>query len=156
MSPLLLENSNKSTDPTLPKPQDTPILPLKVSDTSIELQTLKARKDLYLQIRTLASGSHNQLPTQRLLFRKVIKGIDEKEYELGKANMKIKELEERLEHLRPKKKRKVQTSPNSKFAIIRAIKEAQITARERQIESEESESGGESDSTISYIEVNTE
>jgi len=60
-----------------------------------------------------------------LLFRKVIKGIDEKEYELGKANIRIKELEERLEHLRPKKKRRVQTSPNSKFATIRAIKEAQ-------------------------------
>ncbi len=107
MSPLLLENSNKSTDSTLPKPQETLILPPEVSDTLIEFQTLKARKDLYLQIRSLASGSHDQLPTQRLLFRKVIKGIDEKEYELGKANLRIKELEERLEYLRPKKKRKV-------------------------------------------------
>ena len=53
-----------------------------------------------------------------------MKGINEKEYELGKANLRIKELEERLEHLRPKKKRKVQTSLNSKFATIRAIKEA--------------------------------
>ena len=93
---------------------------------------------------------------QCLLFRKVIKGIDEKEYELGKANMKIKELEERLEHLRPKKKRKVQISPNSKFATIRAIREAQIAAGERQIESDESESGGESESTISCIEVDAE
>jgi len=131
MSPLLLENSNKSIDPKLPKAQETLILPPKVSDTSIELQTPKVRKDLYLQIRTLASGSHDQLPTQRLLFRKVIKGIDEKEYELGKANMKIKELEDRLEHLRPKKKRKVQTSLNSKFVTIRAVKEAQIAAGER-------------------------
>ena len=66
-----------------------------------------------------------------MLFRKVLKGINEKEYELGKANIKIKELEERLEYLRLKKKRKVQTSPNSKFATTRAIKEAQIAARER-------------------------
>ena len=114
------------------------------------------RKDLYLQIRSLASGSHDQVPTQRLLFRKVIKGIDEKEYELGKANIKIKELEEKLKHLRPKKKRKVQTSPNSKFATIRAIREAQIAAGERQIESVESESEGESESTISCIEVDAE
>ena len=42
-----------------------------------------------------------------MLFRKVIKGINEKEYKLRKANIRIKELEERLEHLRPKKKRKV-------------------------------------------------
>jgi len=89
-----------------------------------------------------------------LLFRKIVKSIDKKDYELGKANMRIKELEERLEQLRPKKKRKVQTSPNSKFATTRAIKEAQIAARERQIEAVESESGGESDSTISCIEVN--
>lgn len=107
MSPLLLENSNKSTNPALLKPHETPIQPPKVSNTSIELQTPKVQKDLYLQIRNLASESHDQLPTQRLLFRKVIKEIDEKEYELEKANIRIKELEERLEHLRPKKKRKV-------------------------------------------------
>ena len=88
-----------------------------------------------------------------MLFRKVIKGINKRDYELGKANIKIKELKERLEQLRPKKRRKVRTSPNSKFATTRAIKEAQIAARERQIESLESESGGESDSIISCIEV---
>ena len=55
--------------------------------------------------------------------------------------------------MRPKKKRKVQTSLNSKFATTRAIKEAQIAAGERQIKSEEPESGGESDSIISYIKV---
>ena len=65
-----------------------------------------------------------------MLFKKVIKGIDKKEYELGKANIRIKELEERLEHLRLKKKRKVQTSPNSKFTIIRTIKETQIVVKE--------------------------
>ena len=63
--------------------------------------------------------------------------------------MKIKELEERLEQLRPKKRRKVKTSPNSKFVIIRAIREAQIAARERQIEAVESELDRDSDSTIS-------
>ena len=91
-----------------------------------------------------------------MLFRKVIKGINEKEYELGKANIKIKELEERLEHLRPRKKKKVQTSPNSKFTTTRAIKEAQIATRERQIKARESELKGDSDSTESYIEVNVE
>ena len=82
--------------------------------------------------------------------------MDKKDYELGKANMRIKELEEKLEQLRPKKKRKVQTSLNSKFAIIRAIKEAQIAAGERQIEAIESESGGDSDSIVSCIEVDAE
>ena len=56
----ILENSNKSIDPIL-KPQEIPILLPEVSSTSIELQTPKVRKDMYLQIRTLASGSHDQL-----------------------------------------------------------------------------------------------
>ena len=153
MSPLLLENSNKSTSSLLPQPQETPILPLEVSNTSIELKIPKVKKDLYLQIRTLASESHDQLPTQRLLFRKIVKGIDEKDYELGKANMRIKELEERLEQLRPKKRRKVRTSPNSKFVTTRAIREAQIAAGDRQIVPVESEGEGDSDSTVSCIEV---
>ena len=88
-----------------------------------------------------------------MLFRKIVKGIDEKDYELGKANMRIRELEERLEQLRPKKRRKVQTSPNSKFVTTRAIREAQIAAGDRQIVLVESKSEGDSDSTKSYIEV---
>ena len=67
--------------------------------------------------------------------------------------MKIRELEERLEQLQPKKRRKVQTSPNSKFATTCDIRRAQIAARGRQIASVESESEGDSDSTESCIEV---
>src|ERR1700709_2438732 len=55
MSPLLLENSNKSTNPILPEPQEMPIRHPEISSTSIGLQTPEVRKDLYLQIRTLAS-----------------------------------------------------------------------------------------------------
>ena len=153
MSPLLLENSNRSTSPPLQVSQEVPILSPEASSTSIQLSTPRARKDIHLQIRTLATGSHDQLPTQRLLFRKIVKGIDEKDYELGKANLRIRELEERLEQLRPKKRRKVQTSPNSKFVTTRAIREAQIAAGDRQIVPVESELGGESDSTESCIEV---
>ena len=59
MSPLLLENSNKSTNPNLPNAQETLIRHTEVSSTSIGLKTPKGRKDLYSQIRTLASGSHD-------------------------------------------------------------------------------------------------
>ena len=72
----------------------------------------------------MVTGSHNQLLTQCLLFKKIIKGINKKDYKLGKANIKIKELKERLEQLKPKKRRKVQISLNSKFVIIYAIWEA--------------------------------
>src|ERR1700709_1095383 len=59
MSPLLIENSNKSTNPNLPNAQETLIRHTEVSSTSIGLKTPKGRKDLYSQIRTLASGSHD-------------------------------------------------------------------------------------------------
>jgi len=133
--------------------QEVLILSPEAFGTLIQLFTPRARKDIHLQIRTLATGLHNQLPTQRLLFRKIIKGIDEKDYELGKANLRIRELEERLEQLRPKKRRKVQTSPNSKFVTTRAIREAQIAAKDRQIEHVESELERDLDSTVSCIEV---
>ena len=153
MSPLLLENSNRSTTTPFQSSQNILRHHLEVSSTSIQFFTSKAKKDMYLQIRTLATVSHDQLPTQRLLFRKIVKGIDEKDYKLGKANMRIKELEERLEQLRPKKRRKVRTSPNSKFVTTRAIREAQIAAGDRQIVPVESEGEGDSDSTVSCIEV---
>ena len=60
---------------------------------------------MYLQIRTLASGSHNQLPMQHLLFKKIVKRIDKKDYGLRKANIKIKELKEKLKQLKPRKKK---------------------------------------------------
>lgn len=47
-------------------------------------------------------------------------------------------------------------SSNSKFTTIHAIKEAQIAAGERQITPVKLELEGESDSTISYIEVDAE
>ena len=125
MSPLLLENSNRSTTTPLQSSQNIPRHHLEVSSTSIQFSTPKAKKDMYLQIRTLATVSHDQLPTQRLLFRKIVKGIDEKDYKLGKANMRIKELEERLEQLRPKKKGKselVQIPSLSQHVLFEKLK----------------------------------
>ena len=153
---MLLKNNNKSINLTLSKPQEMLIQLPKVFNILIKLQILKMRKNLYLQIRFLASKSHNQVLTQRLLFRKIIKGIDKKKYELKKANIKIKKLKKKLKHLRPKKKRKVQINPNSKFAIIRAIKKTQIATKKRQIKSVKSKSKKESKSTISCIEVDAE
>ena len=67
--------------------------------------------------------------------------------------MRIKELEERLEQLKPKKRRKVQTSPNSKFATTRDIRRAQIAVGEHQVVPIESEAEEDSESIGSCIEV---
>lgn len=88
-----------------------------------------------------------------MLFRKIVKGIDKKDYKLKKANIKIRELKERLEQLKPKKRRKVQTSSNSKFVTTRAIFKAQIAAGDRQIIPVEPESEEDSDFTVLCIEV---
>ena len=47
----------------------------------------------------------------------------------------------------------MKTSLNSKFADIRAIKQAQIEAGDREIKEEDSNLSIESDSTADYIEV---
>lgn len=67
--------------------------------------------------------------------------------------MLIKQLEARLDQLQPRKRRKVQTSLNSKFADIRAIQEAQITAGDQEIELIALEEAKDSDSTEYCMEV---
>ena len=52
-----------------------------------------------------------------------------------------------------RKRRKVRTSPNSKFVGIKAIKKAQIEARDRQIEEEDSDSIIQLSSTLSHITI---
>ncbi len=59
MSPLLLENNNRSTNPLTSESQNI-LAPLpEASDTLNQLNTPKAKRDIYLQIRTLASGSYD-------------------------------------------------------------------------------------------------
>ena len=56
--------------------------------------------------------------TQRLVFRKIVKGFEEQESVLADHKLRIQSLEVQLEKARPKKRRKVRTSLNSKFADI--------------------------------------
>jgi hypothetical protein len=60
--------------------------------------------------------------TYRVLFRKVAKSLDNKDYVIAEQELRIKQLEARLEQLGPRKRRKVRTSPNSKFTEIDTIK----------------------------------
>ena len=103
----------------------------------------------------MARFGHDDLPTRRQLFRKAIKGFDEKDFALGQANMRIQQLEARLEQVKPRKRRKVRTSPNSKFANTKAIREAQILAGDQEIIQVDSESSIDFDSIASCIEVDT-
>ncbi len=95
----------------------------------------------------------HDLSTQRLLFRKIIKGFEEQESVLASHELRIQSLEVQLEKARPQKRKKVKTSPNSKFADIKAIYEAQIAADKALIVVEDEETASLSDSTIYCIEI---
>ena len=90
---------------------------------------------------------------QRLLFRKIIKGFEEQESILVDYELRIHSLEVQLEKARPRKRKKVKTSLNSKFIDIKAIYKAQIVAREARIKEEEEEIASLSDSTLDYIKI---
>jgi hypothetical protein len=153
MSRLLLENSNNTVQPT---PQDSikeAGLVWNENISAVSWETPKKAKDLRIQAETITQLGESDLPTRRQLFRKITKGFDEKDYALTQAELRIQQLEARLEQLKPRKRQKVRTSPNSKFADIRAIKQAQIEAGDRGINEEDSDSAVDSDSASDYIEV---
>jgi hypothetical protein len=60
-------------------------------------------------------------------------------------------LEVQLEKARPRKRMKVRTSPNSKFADISDIRRAQLAAGDVQNRDEDKDEGNKSDSTLDYI-----
>ena len=124
MSRLLLENSNKASETT---PQDLikeAGLNWNENISSVAWETPRAARDLRIQVNTISHLGDNDLPTRRQLFRKITKGFDEKDFALGQAELRIKQLEAQLEQAKPRKRRKVQNSLNSKFIDIKAIKES--------------------------------
>ena len=87
------------------------------------------------------------------MFRKILKGFEEQESVLADHQLRIQSLETRLEAARLKKRRKVKTSLNSKFANIEDIQKAQREAREVDIGEEASDIASLSDSTLDCIEI---
>jgi 4-hydroxybenzoate polyprenyltransferase len=56
--------------------------------------------------------------------------------------------------LEPKKRKKIKTSPNSKFIRIKAIKRAQIKAGDREINKKDSDETNKLSFTLSHITIN--
>ena len=72
---------------------------------------------------------------------------------MAHTEYRIKQLEAKVEQLQPRKRRKVQASPNSKFVNIQAIKQAQIDTGDREIEELPSDISILSTDIEDYIEV---
>ncbi|KID59616.1 transposase, partial [Metarhizium hybridum] len=131
LSRLLLENNNKGKR-NAPNAADSLKTPLSIKSwpseaSQVAWTTPRKSKDLKAQVLHF-SQLESDMPTKRLLFRKITKGFDEKDSLLAKAQLQIQALETQLEAARPKRRRKVETSPNSRFADIKAIQHAQEKA----------------------------
>ena len=150
MSPLLLENT---TTPAKQAVQGYKRLSDgKASDkwmadiSAVTWTTPRKRNELRDQFELL-SKLDNDTHTQRLLFRKVQKGFDRKDYQLAVAQRTIEALQAQVDANRARKRKKVKMSPNSKFAGIEAIQRAQIEAGEVENSADEfSDSENPSDS----------
>ena len=93
------------------------------------------------------------LATARVLFRKVLKGLNNKDFVIAQQEFRIRQLKSKVIQLEPRKRRKVQTSPNSKFASIKAIKRAQIAAEDREDVLLDSDDTATIVSTLSHITI---
>jgi 4-hydroxybenzoate polyprenyltransferase len=134
LSPLLLENSNKPAillaEAGTPGTAGSVAIPQGgLQGSQVVWSTPRKAQDLRRSLNVL---NHQVQPTttRRLLFRKLQKAIDEKDVQLATSLQKIKSLEAQVEAGKRKKRKKVKTSPNSKFANIEAIYRAQVEAGE--------------------------
>src|SRR5690606_12132259 len=134
LSPLLLENSTKASSKVNSTPDislgSRPIQQWDIAASAVTWSTPRKVVDLHDQL-ALYSQLDQPTSTQRLLFRKVQKGFEEKDNQLAALQSRVQALEEQAEDAKPRKKKRVQISPNSKFADIRAIHQAQIEAGDK-------------------------
>ncbi|KAF4637374.1 hypothetical protein G7Y89_g725 [Cudoniella acicularis] len=145
---LLLENSNNLEKESKKRKAEEPLPDWNTDQSAFKVPTPKKLEDIREQVYSISRLGKATTPTARVLFRKVSKAIDQKNFVIAQHKRRIQQLEARVQQLEPRKRRKVKTSPNSKFAGIEAIKKAQIEAGNRQIEEEDS------DRTIQLISTN--
>jgi hypothetical protein len=150
MSPLLLENSNavRNTPKAIESFEFRPQI-----DPQILLSTPRKSTEVKAQVARAKNLQKSGYSTERLLVRKIIKGWEGQESIIADQSFQIQSLQAQLEKARPIKRRKVKTSPNSKFADIQAIYQAQKEVNQSQTQEEGLEEANLSDSTIDYIEV---
>jgi len=134
--------NDKSDSPTRKRKVEL-VTPVPISIRKVGLSTPKQSREVRCLHSYFDSGQHSTA-TQRLLFRKVEKAYDEKDWQLNIALREVELLKAKLEQLAPVKRKKVETSPNSRFVQIKDIRKAQIEAGVI-----EAESADEEDSEVS-------
>jgi hypothetical protein len=120
----------------------------------LDVSTPKKLEDLRDDIHQISQLGKVDLPMARVLFRKVSKGWDERDFVIAQHERRIQQLEARVVQLEPRKRRKVRTSPNSKFVGIEEIRKAQIEVGDREIDEEDEDNIVQLSSTLSHITIN--
>jgi hypothetical protein len=128
------------------------VTPVPISIKKVVMSTPRASRELQMLHGFFDQWRHSD-KTRRLLFRKVEKGYDEKDWQLKMALRENEVLKAKLEAAAPLKRRKVETSPNSRFVNIRAIRRAQIEAGVIEAESADEEGSEGSETPNSCIVV---
>lgn len=149
MSPLLLENSNARNN-TLEATQGL-TSHIMIESPQVLICTPRKSTEIRAQVTRLQDFEAQDPLIQRLLFRKIIKGFEQQESTLADHSFRIQSLEVQLEKARPRKRMKVRTSPNSKFADIASIQRTQLAAGEARPDQEGEEEANLSDSTQDCI-----
>ncbi|EDO04142.1 hypothetical protein SS1G_06625 [Sclerotinia sclerotiorum 1980 UF-70] len=102
---LLLENSNQEVVYQNPVSDDDPELQWNIHSSFIAWKTPQKGSDIRKYADIMEKVDETDIPTRRLLFRKIQKGFDAKDYELVQSKKRIKQLEQKLEEIIPKKRR---------------------------------------------------
>jgi hypothetical protein len=153
MSRLLLENSNKPKEEALKRKAEEPSLDWNVDQSLFQVSTPKKLYDIREQVHMIPHLGKASTSTARVIFRKVSKAVDQKDFVIAQHERKIIQLEAKVLELIPRKRKKVTTSPNSRFADIVAIRRAQIEAGDREIEADETRDIEKLSSALSHITV---
>lgn len=154
LSRLLLENSNKLEDQSSKRKADDVPLDWNEDQSFWRVKTPTKLDNLRDEVHQISQLGKASAPTARVLFRKISKAWDKRDFVIAQHEQRIKQLEARVADLKPKKRRKVIPSPNSKFVDIQAIYKAQKEAGDRDTDVEVSSSIYVLSSTLSHITVN--
>jgi len=97
------------------------------------------------ELRAILRPNGDPTPSERLLFRKVEKAFNQKNYQLATQAREIEALKATVERLKPTKRRRVVPDPNTIFATIDDIHRAQVEAGRFDLESSDSSEDSESE-----------
>jgi 4-hydroxybenzoate polyprenyltransferase len=160
MNRLLVENTGNSTTtpvkeghldtPVLPGP---PITPLPSGLIAQGLWTTPTKSiELGQQLDQFHQGNR-PTRTHRQLFQKVTKAFDTLDYNMAFLRKENEALKAQLEAIKPRKRKRVDTDPNTLFAGIEAIHRAQVAVGAVEAESDDASENGESSDTGDCIVV---